>query len=111
MPPWTSPEYSPVPSPFPSFRCAMVDVHESTAWSLPGIATLDFGRAARRGYPEAIYCAGKTPEQVAAIAAAIREQPAVTLFTRANPDHAAAIKAVLPGARHDAAAWSGFALV
>ena len=36
-----------------------------------GIASfvdLDHDRAARRGYPEAIFCAGKTPEQLAMIA-------------------------------------------
>ena len=30
-------------------------------------AHLDVDRARRRGYPEAIYCEGKTPEQVGAI--------------------------------------------
>ena len=37
--------------------------------SLDGLAELDLARAARRGYPEAIYCEGKSPEQVRAIAA------------------------------------------
>jgi len=82
----------------------MGDVQHPTAWSVPGVATLDFDRAHRRGYPEAIYCAGKTAEQVAAIAFAVREQSAVTLFTRAEPEHAAAILAALPDARHDATA-------
>ena len=35
------------------------------------------------------------------IAAAVRDQPHVTLFTRANKDHAAAVLAELPGAFHD----------
>ena len=35
------------------------------------------------------------------IAAAVRDQPYVTLFTRANKEHAAAILAELPGAFHD----------
>ena len=49
-------------------------------------ANLDLDRTRRRGYPEAIYCAGKTPEQVAGIAAAMRERAdVVTLFTRAGP--------------------------
>ena len=69
---------------------------------LDGIADLDLDRAARRGYPEAIYCAGKTPEQLTAIAAAVRDRPdVVTLFTRAAPAHAAAVLRVLPDARHD----------
>jgi NCAIR mutase (PurE)-related protein len=66
-------------------------------------AELDLGRTARRGYPEAVYCAGKTPEQVAGIAAAVRARPdIVTLFTRAGPAHAKAVLHELPDARYDA---------
>jgi pyridinium-3,5-biscarboxylic acid mononucleotide synthase len=69
--------------------------------ALDAFADLDHDRARRRGYPEAIYCTGKTPEQVGMIAAAVRDQPHVTLFTRANKEHAAAVLAELPGAFHD----------
>jgi pyridinium-3,5-biscarboxylic acid mononucleotide synthase len=69
--------------------------------SLEAFAQLDHGRSARRGYPEAIYCEGKTPEQIAMIAAAVRDQPHVTLFTRAGKDHASAVLSELPGAFHD----------
>jgi NCAIR mutase (PurE)-related protein len=70
---------------------------------LAAFADLDLGRTARRGYPEAVYCAGKTPQQVAAIAAAVRARPdIVTLFTRAGPEHAAAVLHELPDACHDA---------
>jgi NCAIR mutase (PurE)-related protein len=66
-------------------------------------AELDLGRTARRGYPEAIYCEGKTPEQVAGIAAAVRARPdVVTLFTRAAAAHAKAVLSELPDARYDA---------
>jgi pyridinium-3,5-biscarboxylic acid mononucleotide synthase len=69
---------------------------------LADFANLDLDRTARRGYPEAVYCAGKTPEQVAAIAAAVRARAdIVTLFTRADPAHAKAILTELPDARHD----------
>jgi len=52
---------------------------------LSTFATLDLDRAARWGYPEAIYCQHKTPEQVAAIAATVRHRAdVVTLFTRAD---------------------------
>jgi len=75
------------------------------------IAWLDHERAARRGYPEAVYCAGKTAEQLAHIAARIRDHaaqlpgtPPATLFTRADPDAAAAIRRELPDALHDAEA-------
>jgi NCAIR mutase (PurE)-related protein len=66
-------------------------------------AELDLERTARRGYPEAIYCAGKSPEQVAGIAAAVRERPdVITLFTRAGAAHAKAVLNELPDARYDA---------
>jgi pyridinium-3,5-biscarboxylic acid mononucleotide synthase len=69
---------------------------------LASFADLDLGRTARRGYPEAVYCAGKTPDQVAAIAAAVRARPdIVTLFTRAGSAHAAAVLRELPDAWHD----------
>lgn len=73
---------------------------------LSEFATLDVDRAARRGYPEAVYCAGKSPEQVAAIAADARRRRGdqVTLFTRAGPDHVEAILARLPDAYHHAQA-------
>lgn len=64
-------------------------------------ARLDTGRARRRGYPEAVYCEGKSAEQVAAIAQRLSETDVTTLFTRANDEHAAAIKAVLPEVFHD----------
>jgi NCAIR mutase (PurE)-related protein len=66
---------------------------------------LDHDRFERRGYPEAVYCAGKTPEQVGAIAAELRERAgAVALFTRAEPEHALAVLAELPDARYEVAA-------
>ena len=71
---------------------------------LDAVATLDLGRAARRGYPEAVFCAGKTPEQVRLIAAAVRDAEQVTLFTRADAGHAAAVLAELPDASYDAEA-------
>lgn len=65
-------------------------------------ADLDLDRTARRGYPEAVYCAGKTPEQVAHIAARVRDRPDVTtLFTRASAEHAAAVHRELPDAAFD----------
>jgi NCAIR mutase (PurE)-related protein len=62
---------------------------------------LDHDRARRRGYPEAVYCEGKTPSQVSAAAQAIKASGTTTLFTRAGPAHAKAILTVLPDARYD----------
>ncbi|MGI3779659.1 MAG: nickel pincer cofactor biosynthesis protein LarB [Janthinobacterium lividum] len=72
------------------------------AEGLAGFAELDLGRQERRGYPEAVYCAGKTPEQVRLIAEAVAARPdVVTLFTRASQEHAAAVHAALPDAAWD----------
>jgi len=74
---------------------------------LEGVAELDLARAARVGYPEAVYCEGKTADQVDAIARRLREAHdtgqtrGTVLFTRADADHAAAVLAALPDARHD----------
>jgi len=71
--------------------------------ALTAFADLDLDRAARRGYPEAVYCRGKTTEQVRLIAGALRGHGARTLFTRASPEHAEAILGELPDAFHDVA--------
>lgn len=68
---------------------------------LRAIADLDLDRTRRRGYPEAVYCEGKTPDQLRTIAAALRERGARTLFTRADAERAAAVRDVLPDAGHD----------
>lgn len=67
-----------------------------------GFAELDLERNTRRGYPEAVYCAGKTPDQVRRIALEISSRPDLTtLFTRADAGHAAAIHEALPEAYWD----------
>jgi NCAIR mutase (PurE)-related protein len=68
------------------------------------VINLDHDRAGRRGYPEAVYCEHKSPDQVRAIAAQIARHGARTLFTRADAAHATAVRSVLPDASHDAAA-------
>lgn len=72
------------------------------------VANLDFGRHARRGYPEAVLCQGKTVAQVRTIAAQWREraqtpgaQLGPLLCTRASQAQAEALLAELPGAHHD----------
>jgi pyridinium-3,5-biscarboxylic acid mononucleotide synthase len=62
---------------------------------------LDHDRARRRGYPEAVYCEGKTPSQVRAVAEAVKASGTTTLFTRASPAHVEAVLTVLPDGRYD----------
>ena len=69
--------------------------------ALRDVADLDFDRAGRRGYPEAVYCESKTPAQLRLIAAAVGERSVRTLFTRAGPEQARAVLEMLPDAGHD----------
>jgi NCAIR mutase (PurE)-related protein len=64
-----------------------------------GFARVDTGRRARRGFPEVIYCEGKTPEEVAAIAGAILSHDGVLLGTRARREHFDAVAKQFPEAR------------
>ncbi len=51
-----------------------------------GFANIDQHRNIRTGYPETVYCAGKTPEQVAEIMDKMREKNSNVLGTRASID-------------------------
>ncbi|MDR1016417.1 MAG: nickel pincer cofactor biosynthesis protein LarB [Coriobacteriales bacterium] len=57
---------------------------------------IDFARAQRCGFPEVIFCIGKTAEQVGEIAARIYEEEQVVLATKATPEQAAAFIQALP---------------
>jgi len=69
--------------------------------SLSSIVNLDLDREARRGYPEAVFCEGKTTDQVCAIAQELARQGAPTLFTRIDPPTADAVRTLLPDAGCD----------
>ncbi|MBC8327557.1 MAG: nickel pincer cofactor biosynthesis protein LarB [Planctomycetes bacterium] len=62
---------------------------------------LDTHRELRTGFPEAVYAAGKTPEQVAEAAARLAGAHDRLLITRATEAHAAAVLAVLAEAAFD----------
>lgn len=61
-----------------------------------GFATVDHHRALRWGFPEVIFCSGKTPEQVAGIAERIISQSKRLLGTRADRAHYEAAKERIP---------------
>ncbi len=63
-----------------------------------GFAQIDHERAHRKGFPEVVYGAGKTPEQVASIAQRVHERSGVVLVTRTNPEAFEATSRVLPSA-------------
>ena len=65
-----------------------------------GFAKLDNNRAERQGFPEVIYCAGKTPEQCAEIMYALSLNNANVLATRADKNVYEAIKAKVQDVRY-----------
>lgn len=69
-----------------------------------GFARVDLDRRRRCGVPEVIYCAGKTPGQVTAIASAMIARGHDVLATRASAEIAAAVRAAHPAAVYHEAA-------
>jgi NCAIR mutase (PurE)-related protein len=68
---------------------------------LAGYATTDAGRfdaarESRRGVPEAVLAAGKTPAETADLALTALETTGRALVTRAGDDHAAAVREAVP---------------
>jgi NCAIR mutase (PurE)-related protein len=70
---------------------------ETAATSL-GFATIDHDRARRCGFPEVVFCQGKTPADAAAIAQELLTRSDRVLLTRAEPAHADAVRQRLPQA-------------
>jgi len=65
-----------------------------------GFAKIDTHRAGRCGAPEAIFCEGKTPEQVAQIVQKMNEAAQNILATRASTETFAAVKQLVPEAEY-----------
>jgi NCAIR mutase (PurE)-related protein len=65
-----------------------------------GFANVDMHRGLRKGFPEVIFGAGKTPPQVEAIAGKVFERERRVLITRATIDHAKVLRRRWPRAVH-----------
>lgn len=63
-----------------------------------GFARVDTDRRRRCGFPEVIFCQGKTPPEVAAIARTILAHDPVALGTRASREHFDAVATEIPTA-------------
>lgn len=61
-----------------------------------GFAKVDHHRSLRRGFPETIFCSGKTSSQVAQIVGRMCEHGSNVLGTRCGPETAEAVRAVRP---------------
>lgn len=66
-----------------------------------GYAKLDLHRQFRSGFPEVVYCAGKADQHLVEIFNALYEKNGSVLGTRATPEQAALVQAVLPEAVYD----------
>jgi hypothetical protein len=69
-----------------------------------GCAKLDLHRGIRTGFPEVVFCQGKTCEQVLAIVRRLAGHHARVLATRVTPEMAEKIVAAVPGCIYHAAA-------
>lgn len=63
-----------------------------------GFARIDNHREMRTGFPEIIYCAGKSVEQVREIVRVMSEKENNVIGTRANQEMFEAVKSIIPGA-------------
>jgi NCAIR mutase (PurE)-related protein len=63
-----------------------------------GFARIDHHREMRTGYPEIIYCAGKSVDQVKEIVRVMSEKENNVIGTRANQEMFDAVKSILPDA-------------
>jgi NCAIR mutase (PurE)-related protein len=81
-------------------RDRLLDAFRARPFEDLGVARVDHHRSVRQGFPEVILGLGKTPAQIAAIAAEIVARGSTLLVTRATPDAYAAVRAVVPQATY-----------
>lgn len=87
-----------------SYRSGQISIEEGVAAlrNLPyedlGFAKIDHHRAIRQGFPEVVFCQGKTVEQVAIIAARLARHNNNLLATRATREMYEAVKLSVPDA-------------
>ena len=80
---------------------ALASLSQEPSESL-GFATIDHHRALRQGFPEVVYGAGKTTEQLVAIAQRIADRGDGVLVTRVSTESVAPLLEALPGAEWNA---------
>ncbi|MFC1467644.1 nickel pincer cofactor biosynthesis protein LarB [Verrucomicrobiota bacterium] len=66
-----------------------------------GFAKVDHHRAMRSGFPEVVFCQGKTVDQVVQIFQSLEKNTDRILLTRAAPEYYEAIKAIHPEAQYN----------
>jgi NCAIR mutase (PurE)-related protein len=66
-----------------------------------GFAKIDHHRQLRQGFPEVIFCSGKTAEQITEIARCILKRGSNLLATRVTPEAYQSIKKIAPKAQYN----------
>ncbi|MBN1815695.1 MAG: nickel pincer cofactor biosynthesis protein LarB [Anaerolineae bacterium] len=69
-----------------------------------GFARLDSHRSLRKGFPEVVFCPGKTTEQIVQIVTRIREREGRVMAARASAEVAEAVQKAFPDAVYHTAA-------
>src|SRR5262249_10215543 len=78
----------------------VVDALRAQPFENLGFARVDHHRGIRQGFPEVVLGLGKTPAQVAAIAAEIVGRGSSLLVTRATGEIYEAVRTAVPGATY-----------
>src|SRR5580765_1436028 len=81
-------------------RDRLLDAFRARPFEDLGFARVDHHRAIRQGFPEVVLGLGKTPAQIAAIAAEIVSRGSTLLVTRANEAAYDAVRDLVPGATY-----------
>src|SRR5262249_58222579 len=85
-------------------RERLADAFRARPFEGLGCARVDHHRSIRQGFPEVVLGLGKTPAQIAGIAAEIAKRGSTLLVTRAVPEAFDAVRALLPDAEYHAEA-------
>jgi hypothetical protein len=80
---------------------AMLKTFSANTIETMEFATVDHHRELRQGFPEVIFCEGKTPRQVAGIAQRLVRRGSVLLATRADRSHYIAVRKTVRKARYN----------
>src|SRR6267378_6994323 len=83
-------------------RERLLDAFRERPFKDLGFARVDHHRSVRQGFPEVVLGLGKTPAQVAAIAAEIVGRGSTLMVTRATEAAFDAVRAVVPRAAYSA---------
>jgi NCAIR mutase (PurE)-related protein len=81
-------------------KAQLIDALRAQPYQDLGFARVDHHRSVRKGFPEVILGLGKTPAQIAAIAAEIVSRGSTLLVTRASEAAHHAVRALVPGATY-----------